>query len=205
MNISQPTSKTLYLIRHGQTDWNVQRKMQGHTNIPLNELGRSQARSIQHFFAKNPVDKVFSSDLDRAFQTATIATQFENIIRLETLREVNLGAIEGSTEPEILSQYGTEAWQKWISLEPHADFAFPGGETHSQSLKRTLDSLHHLATSHEFKTAAVCTHGLLIRRLGHHLRPDYSELLPIPNCGIFELQWTEHKIHFHGLILDPSV
>lgn len=198
-------TKTLYLIRHGQTDWNFQRKMQGHTNIPLNELGRNQARSIQHFFTNNPVDKVFSSDLDRAFQTAEIATQSSSIIKLESLREVNLGAIEGSTEPEILSKYGTEAWQKWISLEPHAEFAYPGGEPHTESRTRILESLQHLFTAHEFKKAAVCTHGLLIRRLGHHLRPDYTELLPIPNCGIFEVQWKDQKIHFHGLILDPSV
>lgn len=198
-------TKTLYLIRHGQTDWNLQRKMQGHTNIPLNELGRTQARSIQHFFVNNPVDKVFSSDLDRAFQTAEIATQAKSIQKLESLREVNLGTIEGSTETEILQKYGAEAWQNWISLDPKADYAFPGGETHTQSLKRILESLHHLFTQHEFKKAAVCTHGLLIRRLGHHLRPDYTELLPIPNCGIFELEWKNQKIHFHGLILDPSV
>jgi broad specificity phosphatase PhoE len=197
--------KTLYLIRHGQTDWNVQRKMQGHTNIPLNELGRAQARSIQDFFLRNPVDQVFSSDLDRAFQTAQIATSSQNIIKLESFREVHLGAIEGRTEHEILSQYGSEAWQKWISLEPQADYAFPGGETHKQSLKRVLDNLQHLFLQYEFQKAAICTHGLLIRRLAHHLRPDYTELLPIPNCGIYELRWEDSQIHFHGIIFDPSV
>lgn len=197
--------RSLYLIRHGQTDWNVQRKMQGHTNIPLNELGRNQARSIQSFFLNNPVEKVFSSDLDRAFQTAEIATNSKSIIKLEGLREVNLGSIEGSTEAEIVAKHGPEAWQSWISLDPKANYAFPGGETHQQSLKRIVDNLQHLFLNHEFKKAAVCTHGLLIRRLAHHLRPDYTELLPIPNCGIYEVEWKEERLHFHGLIHDPSV
>lgn len=200
-----PLSKTLYLVRHGQTDWNVQRKMQGHTNIPLNELGRNQARSLQNFFAQNPVEKVFSSDLDRARQTAEIAIKTSEIITLPGLREVNLGSIEGHTEPEIVSKYGSEAWHKWISLEPHADYAFPGGETHKESLHRALENLQSIFLTHEFKKAAVCTHGLLIRRLGHHLRPDYTELLPIPNCGVFEVRWNKGHLTFEGLIFDPSV
>jgi probable phosphoglycerate mutase len=197
--------RSLYLIRHGQTDWNVQRKMQGHTNIPLNELGRHQARSIQDFFLKNPVEKVFSSDLDRAFQTAEIATNSKSIIKLEGLREVNLGSIEGSTEAEIVALHGAEAWQSWISLDPKANYAFPGGETHQQCLQRILESLQNLFLTHEFKKAAVCTHGLLIRRLAHYLRPDYTELLPIPNCGIYEVEWKDERLCFHGLIHDPSV
>ncbi len=197
--------RSLYLIRHGQTDWNVQRKMQGHTNIPLNETGRDQACSIQSFFLNHPVEKVFSSDLDRAFQTAAIATSSKSIIPLEGLREVNLGSIEGNTEAEIVARHGMEAWQRWTSLDSQANYAFPGGETHQQSLKRIIDSLQHLFLSHEFEKAAACTHGLLIRRLAHHLRPDYTELLPIPNCGIFEVEWQAGRLHFCGLVHTPSV
>lgn len=197
--------KTLFLIRHGQTDWNVQRRMQGHTNIPLNELGRTQARSLQNFFLNNPVEKVFSSDLDRAWQTAEIATSSPSVIKLEGLREVKLGAIEGHTEQEIVSKYGAESWQNWISLGPQANYAFPGGETHHECLQRMLENLKNIFIHHDFQKAAVCTHGLLIRRLGHHLRPDYTELLPIPNCGVFEVRWHNQQLHFAGLVFDPSV
>lgn len=197
-------NKTLYLVRHGLTDWNVQRKMQGHSNIPLNSVGRSQAQALQDFFKKNPVDKVFSSDLDRAFETAQLATGAKDIFKMSGLREVCLGEIEGKTEPEILSQYGHEAWQQWISLEPQADYAFPGGETHKQSLHRFIKNIEHIFTQHEFSKAAACTHGLMIRRLAHTLCLDLKELLPIPNCGVFELHWQDNKIHFKGLIFHPS-
>src|SRR5207253_449000 len=103
-------NKTLYLIRHGLTDWNAQRKMQGHSNIPLNETGRSQAQALQAFFQKNPVEKVFSSDLARAFETAQIATGAKDILKMEGLREVRLGDIEGHSEPEIVAKYGDAAW-----------------------------------------------------------------------------------------------
>jgi broad specificity phosphatase PhoE len=199
--------KKLYLVRHGLTDWNVQRKMQGHTNIPLNQTGREQAQSLQPFFAKNPVDHLFSSDLDRAFQTLEIATSRlqpnRPIQKMEALREVNLGCVEGTTQEEIMAAYGDDSWQRWISLEPHANFSFPGGETHQQSLKRTLEALEHIFTKFEFRTAAACTHGLLIRRVGHHLRPDMKELLPIPNCGVFEVRWQNNKIEFHGMVFNP--
>lgn len=196
-------TKTLYLVRHGITDWNMQRKMQGHTNIPLNSEGRSQALALQKFFEQHSMDKVFSSDLDRAFQTAQISTQSQSIIKMPELREVLLGEIEGQTEHEVVAQYGRDAWDKWISLEPHANFAFPGGETHRESLHRFKTHLEGIFRKYEFKKAAAYTHGLMIRRLGHHLCPDMKEMLAIPNCGVFELTWKDEKLSFQGLIFHP--
>lgn len=197
-------SKTLYLIRHGQTDWNLQRKLQGHSNIPLNELGRTQAEGLVDFFQQNPVEKVFSSDLDRAWQTAQIATGSEMIIKMPGLREVCFGDIEGQTMDQVIARFGEEVWQKWSALQPPEDFCFPGGESHQESLTRFIDSLKHIFETHEFKKAAVCTHGLMIRRLGHHLLPELQDLLPIPNCGVFELHWKESQIQFRGLIFQPE-
>lgn len=196
--------KTLYLIRHGQTDWNLQRKLQGHSNIPLNDLGRSQAQGLADFFQKNPVEKVFSSDLDRALQTAQIATNNESIIKMPGLREVCFGDIEGHTLDQVKEQFGEKVWQIWSSPQPPEDFSFPGGESHRDSLKRFIESLEHIFTAHEFKKAAVCTHGLMIRRLGHYLLPHLEDILPIPNCGVFELHWKENKIFFQGLVFQPT-
>jgi len=201
-------TKVLYLVRHGQTDWNIQRKMQGHVNIPLNDLGKEQARSLQGFFSNNPVDPIFSSDLDRAFETIQIATATMQhappIKKMTAFREVHLGEIEGLTETEIKTKYGIEAWHSWISLEKGVNFAYPGGETHQESLTRSLQNIETIFKNYEFKKAALCTHGLLIRRLGHHLSPDLKEVLPIPNCGVFELRWQNNLISFHGLIFNPQ-
>lgn len=198
-------AKTLYLIRHGITDWNAQRKMQGHTDIPLNALGREQAQSLKTFFQTNPVEKVFSSDLDRALQTARLSSGFEHIIPIQGLREVRLGEIEGKTESEIVAQYGQEAWDHWVSWAPQANFAYPGGETHQESLARFKHHLEDLFKNHEFKKAAAYTHGLILRRLAHHLCPHLTEPLMIPNCGVFALHWKEEQLAFEGMIFHPTM
>lgn len=200
-------TKVLYLVRHGLTDWNVLRKMQGHSNIPLNDTGRAQAKTLQKFFADNHVDHIFSSDLDRAFQTIEIATSAlkpkRDIRRLAALREVNLGSVEGITQPEIVEKFGLDSWDQWTSLAADANFTYPGGETHHQSRDRMLEALTHIFTDFEFQTAVACTHGLLIRRIAHHLKPEMTEPVPIPNCGVFKLHWQNKKITFEGLIFEP--
>lgn len=195
--------RVVYLVRHGITDWNVQRKMQGHTNIPLNELGRGQATSLQTFFKSNPIEKVFSSDLDRAFQTAQISSQFKDIPKMPELREVLLGTIEGQTEQEVVSQFGQASWDHWVSVKPEANFAFPGGETHQQSVQRFKTQIEDIIRKHAFQKAAIYTHGLMIRRLAHHLNPSLEGVLEIPNCGVFELHWHEERLHFAGLVFHP--
>jgi broad specificity phosphatase PhoE len=201
-------TKILYLVRHGLTDWNVQSRMQGHSNIPLNDTGRAQARTLQDFFAAHPVDHIFSSDLDRAHQTIDIGTARmpgrPPIQKLKELREVNLGAVEGITREQIQEKYGEESWEQWTSLKPHANFAYPGGETHQESLDRSLKVFKHIFENHEFRTAVACTHGLLIRRLAHHLQPERLDLLPIPNCGVFELRSEQGRLVFDGPIFRPE-
>lgn len=199
-------TKKLYLLRHGQTDWNVQRRLQGHSDICLNERGRSQAQALQSFFRQNPVEKVFSSDLQRAAETAAIATAplGLEVVKFASLREVRLGEIEGKPESEIIATYGAQAWEQWTSWRPGVSFAYPGGETHPECVARMLLALENLFLEFEFQTAAACSHGLLIRRLAHHLRPEWTETMPIPNCGVFELEWSQQKIRFNGLVFSAE-
>ncbi|RYZ65583.1 MAG: histidine phosphatase family protein, partial [Proteobacteria bacterium] len=181
-------TKVLYLVRHGLTDWNVQRKMQGHSNIPINEIGREQAKALQKFFAETHVDHIFSSDLDRAFQTIEIATETllpkREIRKLASLREVNLGSVEGITQAEIIEKFGLDSWNQWTSLAADANFTYPGGETHLQSRERMLEALKHIFTEFEFQTAVACTHGLLIRRIAHHLKPEMNEPIEIEKSDV---------------------
>lgn len=96
----------IYLVRHGQTEWNVEKKTQGHTDIPLNEMGRKQARSLSLCISKLGIDSVISSDLLRARETAEIINKAAgvNLIFDQRLRELNYGDLEGiprdTLEPE---------------------------------------------------------------------------------------------------------
>lgn len=187
-------SKTIHLFRHGQTDWNLQRRMQGHTDISLNEEGRQQALQLQKYFEQNPVDLFASSDLRRAQETATIANAHlqKNILTFSGFREAHLGALEGLTLEEAHQQFGKESWDTWISLDPqNFDFAFPQGENTHQVLLRFTQTLKEFCKSQDFTQAGVCTHGLVLRRFLHSLRPELTEPLPIPNCVVYRVKWHE--------------
>lgn len=188
--------KTIHLFRHGQTDWNNTRRLQGHTDIPLNAEGRKQALSLQDFFAQNPVDVFISSDLCRAQETAQIANQTlaKPFLISADFREVKLGEIEGLTHEQILSQHGEETWQRWQSIDPiHFDFSFKDGETAFASLARFTGALQKMCQQHDFTTAGLCTHGLMMRRFLHSLRPTLTEPLSVPNCSVFTIHWDEQK------------
>lgn len=87
----------IYLVRHGQTNWNLEKKTQGHTDIPLNDNGREQAVRVANIIRKYKIDVIYSSDLLRARETAEIINREFNldIILDNRLREINYGDLEG--------------------------------------------------------------------------------------------------------------
>ena len=118
----------LYLIRHGQTDWNVAGKIQGSTDIPLNDMGRRQAACLARGMEKRPVEKVFTSTLSRAYETGLAIGKSQNVPveQLEGLEEVGYGVWEGMTMEEIQEKYPKEL-ELWYNSP--VDVAPPeGGE-----------------------------------------------------------------------------
>jgi probable phosphoglycerate mutase len=191
--------KTIHLFRHGQTDWNLRRRMQGHTDIPLNEEGRKQAQTLQDFFDKNPVDLMCSSDLTRAQQTAAIANEFLKAPTLSSaqFREVFLGDIEGMTQEEIIVKHGEDSWLRWTSHElKNFSFTYQNGESALTAIDRFHKGLIELCYSKEFSSLGLCTHGLMMRRFLHSLRPDLTEPLPIPNCVVYTITWNGKDLIF---------
>src|SRR4051812_29193375 len=101
---------TLFLFRHGQTDWNVQERFQGHIDIPLNDQGRVQARGLVPALRQSLIEAVLSSDLTRALETAQIVADALDLPVYQEvgLREAFLGAAQGLTRQEIEEQFGVE-------------------------------------------------------------------------------------------------
>lgn len=174
--------------------------MQGHTDIPLNQEGQKQALSLQTFFKENAVDLFISSDLSRAKETANIANKNlgKPVLISEFFREVCLGDLEGLTLPQAHAQFGLEAWEKWISLNPeNFHFRYPRGESAHEAVSRFEQGLRNICLKHDFLAAGLCTHGLIMRRFLHSLRPDLKEDLPIPNCVVYKIEWqADHKFLF---------
>ena len=104
-----------FVFRHGETDWNLQKRFQGHTDIPLNSNGREQAEKLKFIVSQLGVEHVLSSDLSRAKETARIAFQDHNLVIEEStdLREALLGDVEGLYRTEVIERYGDGWWQRW--------------------------------------------------------------------------------------------
>lgn len=196
-------SRTLYFFRHGLTDWNKQRRLQGHTDIPLNDEGKQQALGLTSFFAANPVEYIFSSDLIRAVETASLATgaQHANIIKHTDFREAFLGAVEGLHEDQIVLQFGEESLEKWRSWDAeHRNFALPGGESREQCNLRFHNALLEICQTYNFSVAAICSHGFVLRRIFHFLSNEQVIPPMIRNCVVFKVTYQEHdrsfEVHF---------
>lgn len=115
----------IYLIRHGQTNWNVEHRTQGHTDIPLNDTGRAQALDLAHRIRYLKIDKIIASDLSRATETADIINQFFGVpmIMDDRLREFNYGDLEGTlglTHPPEIWDIFNNAPEK-LNAEPMSD------------------------------------------------------------------------------------
>jgi phosphoserine phosphatase len=153
----------LLLVRHGETDWNLAQRFQGHSDIPLNQLGLQQAKALRDRLSDEPIELIYSSDLERAHETAKIISNGKNKLRTDSrLREVHFGDWEGMTYHEILEKYPgmLAAWEKDVYKT-----APPNGETLEQLAEHTQSILNDLLVNHKAETILVVAHGGVIKVL----------------------------------------
>ncbi len=152
--------RRLLLTRHGETAWNAIGRLQGHTDIVLNETGRAQARAIAHSLARGDVTEVWTSDLSRARETGAIIAELLGLPPPQIdpeLRERAYGVFEGLTRDECQTRH-PEAWQAWQV----ARRAPPGGEPPELATARIHRALERLALT-AGGPALVVSHGGVMR------------------------------------------
>jgi broad specificity phosphatase PhoE len=178
----------LFLFRHGETDWNHEGRLQGHTDTPLNATGLAQAEALAQRLLAHQLDAVVSSDLTRALTTARIIAEVSGVPLLsdQGLREVSVGLAEGLLWEEAKTRFGAELTERWYSDD---NVAFPGGETGHQALTRGLAALRRLTLTYPYRRIAVSTHGAMVRRLVKHALP--AEAMPVRarNAALFILDY----------------
>jgi broad specificity phosphatase PhoE len=155
----------IYLVRHGETDYNVSGRWQGDLDIPLNRVGKEQAKLVGEVFLTLSIGAMYSSDLSRAYETAqTIAKTigYAHIYTDQRLRELNLGIFQGLTRQEIMETYPLEHtyWQN------DDNYAVPkGGESRIQVQKRIHAFWQEMTTKETAENVVVVSHGGTIRWL----------------------------------------
>jgi broad specificity phosphatase PhoE len=158
------TPATLLLVRHGQTSWNIQRRVLGRTDIPLDDTGRAQARDLREVIG--PVDVVWTSPLSRARETAALAFPAHTPRLHDDLTEMHQGDLEGLGADELMSRFG-DLLGRWTA-DPGA-VRLPGGETMAELQERALVALDSIAAATPGCRVAVVTHQLVLSVICCHL------------------------------------
>ncbi|MDZ4820334.1 MAG: histidine phosphatase family protein [Planctomycetota bacterium] len=180
-----------YIIRHGESTYNSEGRIQGQTDIPLSSLGMQQAEAIAAALAKVPIEAIFCSPLQRAYQTATPLAQRLGLT-LQTddrLKEINAGIFQGLPWSEIEAKYPNEAvpWRNQV-----VDFVIPNGESRGGLMVRGLAAFEAIREK-PYRTVAVVAHGGI-------LSASFKALLKVPaetnpfslyNGSISRLVWDQ--------------
>lgn len=190
----------IYFVRHGETDWNKERKIQGQVDIPLNEFGRHLARETAKGLRDVPFDVCFTSPLGRARETAQIILQGRDVPILEDKRilEMNFGVLEG----KCCSKEGwdvPDSFQMFFDDPVHYQ-APEGGEDFQAVRERTGDFLNWLFAQEQYRdsTVLVTTHGAAMAGLLNNLKKkplaEYWGVGVHKNCGVTEVEVTDGRI-----------
>jgi len=186
----------IILIRHGETEWNSQQRMQGHSNSDLSSVGQAQIQALGQWMKNVPFDLIYSSDSLRAKQTAEAITQFSgHELKIDLrLREKNLGVFEGLTSeearerhPEVFRLFKT-AGSKYVIDE---------GESTQQLQDRALEIVDEIRIKHPEEHVLLVTHGGFIRVVMKHslgLSLETPTRFLIRNTGVFRLVWEDKWI-----------
>lgn len=159
--------KRIYLTRHGQTEWNVQKRFQGHRDSNLTEMGVRQAQWLRDYMKNKPIDRVYSSPLQRAYTTAQIVTEGMDIEieRRDGLKEMNFGVWEGMSESDIKESSAEQLHNFWN--RPHM-FEPVGGESYEEASKRITEEFEDIVKSSSGSNLLMVVHGVVLKLILLH-------------------------------------
>jgi probable phosphoglycerate mutase len=190
----------IFLIRHGETDWNAEKRLQGHVDIALNGEGERQAEALGRALLAQQIDAIVASDLQRAMQTAWPLVNSRGMtVQVETgLRERSYGAFEGLRHVDIAERYP----DAYAALRARsADFRFPAGQRDAETLRefsvRAVNAVISLATRHRNKKIVIVTHGGVldcVYRAATGMTLERPRDFDILNAGISRLVWDDAKL-----------
>lgn len=185
----------MMLVRHGETAWNVEGRIQGHLDIPLNETGLAQAAAVGRHLVRENFDAIYSSDLIRAFRTASpvVKSPGEDIVRDARLRERHLGVLQGLTGEEAIAKHPA-AWKVFKSRDPA--LLLEGGESLGEFSQRIVGFVEEMLQVHAGGRVLVVSHGGALDAAYRHatgMPLSIARNFPIYNASINVLSHRDGK------------
>jgi probable phosphoglycerate mutase len=195
------TVDTVYLIRHGETEWNIIGRWQGILDVQLNEVGREQARKLAEDAKSTGIEAIYSSDLSRALDTAQAlaAPLGLNPILDTRLRELDIGIFQGLKEAEIKQKHPEEFA---AFLANPLKYRIPEGESRMDMQERVFAAWTDMIGKNQFKTIALVSHNGTLKMLLSALFPektDFFQSHSIPNATLNLLKRSEDTWHLESL------
>lgn len=190
----------VFLLRHGQTAWNAEQRIQGQLDVPLDATGRWQAERLAQALCGEGLDALYSSDLQRARQTAAplAALTGLSVTPDVALRERGFGSFEGCTYAEIEIRWPEQAL-RWRRREP--GFGPGGGEPLAVFYERSVQAVRRLAAAHEGQTIAIVAHGGVLDclyRAAARIELQAARTWQLGNAAINRLLWTPQGLSLVG-------
>lgn len=187
--------KILYLIRHGQTDWNKLDSIQGNQDIPLNEVGLQQAEETAEILKDVHIEHVYTSKLMRAYQTGSIIAKSQGVgcDKINGLQEISFGDYEGRTKAQLKEEFGEDFYHKLFHSQEMQDFAFKNGESKKQCKIRFSKAILKLLNSVPYSTIAVVAHGFVINTFLSVINFNDIVVRGVKNCEVIYLEYEDGK------------
>ena len=187
--------KNIYLIRHGLTNYNIEGKFQGISDISLNDIGQHQAKQLSTYFQDIDIDEIFISNLKRTYETAKYFANDKGIEPniVEGLREMNGGYFEGKTDEELLKVYSEQVHNLRNDLPK---FMPPNGESSREAYNRISSTILDIVTNSESTNIAIVSHGLvLILFLAYVSNTPFEDIkhIYLENTSVTKLIFDENK------------
>lgn len=185
----------IFMVRHGQTEWNKAHRLQGHKDSPLTPLGREQAMQTKQALAQYNIHKAYTSPLQRAQDTLALIIEGRNleVVLTENLKEMHLGPWEGKTKQETQDTNPDQFAYFWNQQDK---FVLAGAETYQQLQNRVVAELQAIFSKEQGKNIVVVSHWLAIKAaMAFYTNTPLNELshLPDPKNGEYTLITEPYK------------
>lgn len=189
----------IYITRHGQTEWNVEGRMQGAKNSNLTEQGKKEALNLGNSLKDTKIDYIYTSPLTRAYETALLIKRDKDIAVeiYENLKEMNFGIWEGMHSDDVVRDYEDEHYKLWN--EPHL-YTPIGGETFEELIKRVKIALNDIINQNKGENILLVTHTVVIKAIyaivkGYEIK-DFWNPPYIKNTCVTILECNEDNYRF---------
>lgn len=189
---------TIYLTRHGQTEWNLEKRLQGRGNSPLTTFGIERAKELFNRVSDIKIDKIYTSPIERAYKTAEILKGNREIplIADDGLMEMNFGDFEGRIMEEIMEE--NPEWDMHLIMQGNTEMRAPNGETLNEVRERVKLAMDKIILENSDKDVLIVAHGITLKALMYYFKDEEvnSEVMGQATLTKIVVDKNEFKIEY---------